>query len=146
MNASLKKAPGPANYFPAPLQTFSKEDDRERLSSVALKAYLNLAERWGLSNPESASLLGVSGSTWDRIKGGKRPTLNQDQLTRISAAVGIYKGLRLLFADDMSERWPSLENTGPLFRKQTPIAVMIHGGIPKMLEVRQYIDAVRGGI
>jgi hypothetical protein len=146
MNASQKKALGPANYFPAPLQTFSKENERERLSSVALKAYLNLTERWGLSNTDSAALLGVSGSTWDRIKGGKRPTLNQDQLTRISAAVGTYKGLHLLFADEMSDRWPSLENTGPLFRQQTPIVAMINGGIPKMLEVRQYIDAVRGGI
>lgn len=146
MNASQKKAPGPADYFPAPLQTFAKEDERERLSAVALKAYVNLTSKWSLANADSAALLGVSGSTWDRIKGGKRPTLNQDQLTRVSAVVGIYKGLHLLFADEMSDRWPGLENSGPLFRQQTPIAAMIHGGIPKMLDVRQYIDAVRGGI
>lgn len=145
-NASVKTPTGHASYFPAPLQTFSKEEDRERLSAVALKAYLNVTARWRLSNPDSAALLGVSGSTWDRIKGGKRPVLNPDQLTRVSAAVGIYKGLHLLFADEMSDRWPALENSGPLFRQQTPIASMIKGGIPKMLEVRQYIDAVRGGI
>jgi hypothetical protein len=46
----------------------------------------------------------------------------------------------------MSDRWPALENSGPLFRQQSPIAAMIKGGIPKMLEVRQYVDAVRGGI
>jgi hypothetical protein len=146
MGPSLTKTSGRADPSQAPLQTFSGEDDRERLSAVALKAYVALTARWGLSNPDSAALLGVSGSTWDRIKSGRRPVLNQDQLTRVSAAVGIYKGLHLLFADDMGDRWPALENSGPLFRQQSPIAAMIKGGIPTMLEVRQYIDAVRGGI
>jgi hypothetical protein len=28
----------------------------------------------------------------------------------------------------------------------TPIQAMIAGGIPRMLETRQYIDALRGGL
>lgn len=131
---------------PVEPQTFSKEEDRIRLSGVALRAYVNLAQAWGLSNAEAAMLLGVSGSTWDRIKRGQFPTLNQDQLTRISALVGIYKGLHLLFADGMADRWPRLRNTGPLFENRTPIESMIRGGIPHMLDVRRYIDAVRGGL
>lgn len=130
------------------LQTFASEADRKRLTPAALKAYRSLAQRWGLSNSEAASLLGVSGSTWDRIKrdGRTAVALSQDQLTRISAVTGIFKGLHLLFAGDMADRWPRLPNEGPLFGRRSPIEEMVEGGIPRMIEVRRYIDAVRGGL
>jgi len=129
------------------LQTFAREADRRRLSAVALKAYVALSRHWRLSNGEASDLLGVSASTWDRIKrGGRATVLSQDQLTRVSALVGVFKGLHLLFADDMAGRWPRLPNSGPLFERRTPIEAMIEGGIPHMLDVRRYIDAVRGGL
>ncbi|MDH6234857.1 uncharacterized protein (DUF2384 family) [Mesorhizobium soli] len=128
-------------------QDFSAEADRQRLSKVALKAYKRLVESWGLTGQQAAALLDVSTSTWERLKQeGKDKHLSQDQLTRISAMVGIYKGLHLLFADDMADRWPKLENRGPLFGRMSPIASMLKGGIPQMLEVRRYVDAVRGGL
>ncbi len=131
---------------PAP-QTFAHEDDRKRLSAVAIKAFRRVVDAWGLTNAESAALLGVSASTWDRIKrGGREEALSQDQLTRASAIIGLYKGLELLFADDKSVRWPALKNRAPLFGGSTPVEAMINGGIPMMLEVRRYIDAVRGGL
>jgi hypothetical protein len=129
------------------LQTFSDQADRDRLSAVALKAYRRLIVAWDLSGQQAAALLGVSLSTWDRLKPeGQDKSLSQDQMTRISALVGIYKGLHLLFADGMADRWPRLENKGPLFARRSPIAAMIEGGIPQMLEVRRYVDAVRGGL
>jgi len=82
--------------------------NRERLSPIAVKAFRNIVEHWKLTNAEAAMLLGVSESTWDRIKRGAwDQPLSQDQLTRASAAIGIHKGLRLLFADDheFSCRW-----------------------------------------
>jgi uncharacterized protein (DUF2384 family) len=128
-------------------QTFADEKDRVRLSGTAIKAFKRVSETWKLTNAESAALLGVSQSTWDRIKrGGRDENLSQDQLTRVSAVIGIFKGLRLLFADDMADRWPRLANRGPIFGGESPIAAMISGGIPRMLEVRRYVDAVRGGI
>jgi hypothetical protein len=135
-----------AHPAPAP-QTFSKDADRRRLSGVAVKAFKRIVEAWGLTNADAAALLGVSGSTWDRIKRGDREELlSQDQLTRASVIVGLYKGLELLFADDKSVRWPSSKNRAPLFGGATPVEAMIDGGIPIMLEVRRYIDAVRGGL
>lgn len=136
-----------APLTPMEIQTFSGEADRKRLTAVALKAFSRLADAWTLTNPEAAALLGVSISTWERIKRGVRESdLNQDQLTRISALVGIFKALHLLFADSMADRWPRLSNKGPLFSRATPIEAMIEGGIPHMIEVRRYIDAVRGGL
>ncbi len=129
------------------LQTFSDADSRNRLSGTASKAFARLAKHWGLSNGEAAALLGVSQSTWERTKrGGRTDPFSQDQLTRVSALVGTFKGLHLLFADAMADRWPHLANRGPLFENKRPIDAMIEGGIPRMLEVRRYIDAVRGGI
>lgn len=126
---------------------FAAESDRERLSKTALKAFRRIVKAWGLTTAQSAALLGVSVSTWERMKpetGGK--VLSQDQMTRISALTGIYKGLHLLFANDMADRWPLLDNSGPLFDRRSPVAAMIDGGIPLMLDVRRYVDAVRGGL
>jgi Protein of unknown function (DUF2384) len=135
-----------AEFSPIGPQTFADESDRERLSAVALKAFLALTKAWDLSNAEASALLGVSPSTLDRMKRGYRPTLSQDQLTRVSALVGVYKGLHLLFADETADEWARRSNRGPLFGRETPIQAMIEGGIPRMLEVRRYVDAVRGGL
>lgn len=129
------------------LQTFAADDDRRRLTGAAVKAVLRLVDAWDGSNAEGAALLGVSESTWDRMKAGTwEGTLSQDQLTRASALIGLFKGLHLLFANDMADRWPKLENRAPVFDRRSPIQAMIEGGIPRMLETRQYIDALRGGL
>lgn len=131
---------------PQGLQNFADEEDRKRLTPAAVKALLRLVEAWDGSNAQGAALLGVSDSTWDRMKAGKWDgVLSQDQLTRASALIGIFKGLHLLFADSMADRWPRLANRGPIFDRRSPIEAMIEGGIPRMLEIRQYIDALRGG-
>jgi uncharacterized protein (DUF2384 family) len=135
-----------AQRTPIEPQTFANESDRARLSEVALKAFLALIKAWDLSNAEAAALLGVSASTLDRMKRGARQTLSQDQLTRVSAVVGVYKGLHLLFADETADDWARRPNSGPLFERETPIEAMIEGGIPRMLEVRRYVDAARGGL
>jgi hypothetical protein len=128
-------------------QNFADAEARKRLTGAGLKAFTKLAAQWDLTNPEAASLLGVSPSTWDRIKRGDwSEVLNQDQLTRVSALIGTFKGLHLLFADQMADRWPQLPNKGPLFGSRRPVDAMIEGGIPRMLEIRRYIDAVRGGL
>jgi len=133
--------------FPAFPQTFADERDRGRLSPVAIKAMKRIADHWHLKGEESGTLLGVSASTWDRIASGKwDQSLSQDQLTRVSAIVGVFKGLHLLFADDMADRWTRLRNKGALFENRTPIDAMIEGGIPAMLDVRRHVDALRGGL
>jgi hypothetical protein len=129
------------------LQNFADDSDRKRLTGTAVKAVLRLVDAWGRSNADGAALLGVSESSWDRMKAGKWDgTLSQDQLTRASALIGVFKGLHLLFADSMADRWPQLANRAPLFDRKSPVEAMIAGGIPLMLETRQYIDALRGGL
>jgi hypothetical protein len=136
------QSPAPA----APL-TFARDADRARLTPAALIALRALARDWGLTGPEAAALLGTSESTWDRIKAGSwRGVLSQDQMMRVSALIGTFKALHLLFADDMADRWVRLRNAGPLFRNLTPLEAMAERGIPGMMEIREHLDALRGGL
>ena len=142
-----KTAPPSSPGVPTFPQTFAAESDRERLTPTAIRAMKRVAEHWNLKGQEASSLLGVSPSTWDRMNAGKwDSSLSQDQLTRVSAIVGVFKGLHLLFADSMADRWVRLRNRGPLFENHSPIEVMIEGGIPMMLDVRRHVDALRGGL
>ena len=121
---------------------------RERLTPAAVAAVVRLAEIWKLSSPEVCFLLGdVSERTWFRMKKGAwSGVLSQDTLTRVSALVGSFKGLRLLFSEPLSDEWIRLPNKGPVYGGRRPLDAMIEGGIPKMLEVRRHIDALRGGL
>jgi hypothetical protein len=128
-------------------QTFADEHDRQRLTPAALEAVRSLAQAWHVTGDEMARLLGVSPTTWDRIRAKTwEQVLSQDQLLRASALIGTYKALHLLFADDMADRWPRLRNSGLLFGNLSPVEAMIEGGIPRMIEVRRYVDALRGSL
>ena len=82
---------------------------RERLSGPGLRTFFNIASEWGLSvNQQRVLLGGVPPSTYHKWKGGTVGTLSYDQLERISLTLGIYKALKLLFADDASGVAPAL--------------------------------------
>jgi hypothetical protein len=147
---SFARTPGPA-HDPGPLPAPANLADtatRERLTPAAVEGLVRLAEIWRLTSAEACALLGdVSERTWFRMKKGEwSGTLSQDALTRLSALVGIFKGLRLLFSESLSDEWVRLQNKGALYGGRRPLDAMIEGGIPKMLEVRRHIDALRGGL
>ena len=120
---------------------------RKRLTPAALKAFVRLVDIWQLTAPEARAIAGISAQrTWLRIKNGDwLGTLNQDQLTRLSAIFGIYKGLHILYSDTLADEWIQRANSGKLFRGQRPIDMMIRGGIPAMIDTRRHIDAKCSG-
>jgi uncharacterized protein (DUF2384 family) len=124
------------------------EGARQRLTPAAVSGVVKLAEIWRLTNLEVCALLGdVSERTWFRMKKGTwSGSLSQDTLTRVSALIGIFKGLHLLFSEPLADEWLKLHNKGPVFEGRRPIDVMVEGGIPKLLLVRRHIDALRGGL
>lgn len=117
------------------------------IDAVALKAYRRIADRWRLGNEEAAALADTKDRTWTRIKRDRwNGTLSQDQRLRLSAVVGLYKGLHLYFSDPLADRWVALPNTGPLFAGKTPLHYMIQGGLPAILRARHHVDALREGL
>jgi hypothetical protein len=121
---------------------------RARLTPATVDAMVRLAAIWHLSSAEICALMGdISERTWFRMKKGEwAGALSQDGLTRASALIGIFKGLRLLFSEPLSDEWVRLPNKGPLYGGRRPLDAMIDGGIPVMLEVRRHVDALRGGL
>ena len=121
--------------------------DPDLMNQVGVKAAVNLMSAWEMENAPAAALVGVGDRTWSRMKGGAwSGELNQDQQMRVSGLVGLYQGLHVYFGSELADRWVHLENRGPLFDGRTPETVMLEGGLPAILRVRDYIDAIRGGL
>jgi hypothetical protein len=117
------------------------------VKAVALKAFAAISDQWALTQREAAALADMSESTWKRArKPGFPGDLTQDQMLRLSALVGLYKALELYFSPPLSRDWVRLENRGPEFDGARPVDTMIRGGLPKILRVRGYVDALRGGM
>jgi len=131
-----------------PIPDLSIEATRAELTPAAIEAFLGLSRIWRLTSRQAIALLGEgSERTWFRIKAKEWVgVLSQDSLTRVSALVGLYKGLHLLFSEPLANEWVRRANTEEIFRGGTPLDHMIAGGIPAMLETRNYVDALRGGL
>ena len=125
-----------------------EELDPQAVKRVAVKATTRLLGSWGVDNEAAARLVGArSPRTWQRMKGKAwRGELSQDELTRMSALVGLYQGLHVYFGTELADDWIKLENDGPLFNGSTPLEFMLDGGIPAIIRVRDYVDAIRGGL
>lgn len=122
----------------------------DEIAAEKQKVYLNAVSRafafWELTNQESADLFDVPIATWNRMKAGKfRGRLDRDKITRASLVVGLFKGLGTIFNGPLQNGWPKHANSNPLFKGQTPLVFMIAGGIPAMMETRNYVDAVAQG-
>lgn len=138
---------GIAGAWPLPGRESVVNRSEVDIQAVALKAFGKIAEAWSLTVREAAALADMSESTWKRArKPGFSGDLTCDQMLRLSALAGLYKALELYFNPPVSGRWVTLANGGPEFDGRRPIDAMIGGGLPKILRVRAYVDALRGGV
>jgi uncharacterized protein (DUF2384 family) len=124
----------------------SATENRTRLSPAAIKGLLRIAKHWKLRDDDSRALLGgISSGSFYALKNLARKTLNEDQLTRISLLIGIYKALNILYSQKLADAWITLPNTNPMFGGDWPLNYVKKGGIPAFLRVRQLLDSRRGG-
>jgi len=114
---------------------------------AGLKAFARIADFWELKNGTASDILDVEPRTWTRMKSGNwSGKLTQDQTLRLSAVIGLYKGLHLYFNDALADRWFCLPNSGPPFMGRPPLDYVRKGGLPALLATRGYVDALRGGL
>src|SRR5688572_4677092 len=114
----------------------SQLETRERLSQSAVDGFFAIMDRWSVPVERAGDLLGgMPRSSVYKLKtaGG---TLGQDQLTRISYIVGIYKALHILLPEALADQWIRRSNDDALFGGQTPLDYMVRGGIPGLHQVR----------
>lgn len=145
--ATTLAAPSVPGYFFDRAPDLSDARERRRLSENAIRVFVNIVHKWDLTEVQARGLLGgVASSTfhaWKTRPRGKH--LDQDTLTRISLVIGIYKALHIYFGQPWADRWITLENRGPLFAGEAPLAYMLRQGQPGMVEVRRLLDTWRGG-
>jgi Protein of unknown function (DUF2384) len=124
----------------------SKKENRTRLSPAAIKGLLRIATHWKLRDDDTRVLLGgISTGSFYALKNRAAKTLAEDQLTRVSLLIGIYKALNILHGRKLADAWITLPNTNPMFGGEPPLNYVKRGGIPAFLRVRQLLDARRGG-
>jgi hypothetical protein len=145
MNAALEAPITGYSFDRAPDLTDSAV--REQLSGSAIKGFLKIAGKWGLTEAQARGLLGgIASSTFHAWKSNPAAQrLTQDTLVRISLVIGIYKALHIYFGEEWADRWVTLGNRGVLFAGGAPMDYMIRQGQPGMLQVRRMLDAWRGG-
>jgi hypothetical protein len=125
---------------------------RHQLSGPGLRTFLNIADKWRLSEQERLRVLGFPARAtfhaWTaKVREGTDITLSADELIRISAVLGVYKALKIIFPrDEDAARWLRSSNTGPVFGGQAPLALITSGTQDALMLVRRYLDAWRGGI
>lgn len=120
--------------------------EQDEINAVALKAYARIVQAWKLSHQDAAAVAGMSESFWQQAKASDfSGDLTHDQLMRLSAIVGIYAALERYFSDPLAKTWFIRTNTGPLFHGARPVDVAIAGGLPHILTIRNYVDALNCG-
>ena len=119
---------------------------RARLSPPAIVAFLALADEWDLRNEEAMALMGgISHGRYYELKKNRKGLLSQDELTRISLLIGIFKALNILFSPKLANQWASRPNSNAMFNNVAPLQVLVRGGVPAMIGVRRLLDSRRGG-
>lgn len=126
--------------------------NRRRLSGPALRTFLVITDRWGLTEEQRRLVLGYpSRSTfhnWARLARMRQPiTLDVDTLTRLSAVLGIHQALGVLFDSEAEGvAWLKGPHNAPLFGGQPPLALVASGAQDSLMAVRRFLDAARGGL
>jgi hypothetical protein len=115
--------------------------------AVGMRAFFNIAEKWGLSPDESIALLGhPSRSTFYNWKNGDVGSIAHsfDLASRISYVLGIFKALEILYQrPELADEW--IKRPNKAFGGQSAMDRMQAGHIVDLAAVRDYLDSVRGG-
>lgn len=114
-------------------------------NAIALKAFFNITQKWGLTSEQEKILIGNSTSTFYRWKNDKDGSLTKDTLERISYILGIYKALRILFpTEEAAHSWIKKPNKAPLFNGKSALDKLLAGRVIDLADVRRYLDAECG--
>jgi hypothetical protein len=127
------------------------QEDRARTSGPGLRAFGMITDHFGLTEADRIAVLGDPARStyhhWMKNARDKAPlTLPLDTLLRVSAILGIYKALIIMFEDqNQALAWLKGPHQGGVFAGVSPMAHMLEGGHEGLMSVRRYLNAWRGG-
>jgi hypothetical protein len=126
--------------------------NRRALSGPGLRAFVAIADRWGLAEADRIMILGLPAHStyYGWVKAARRHrdiTLPVDVLLRISAVLGIHQALRILFQTEPEGiDWLRGPHAALVFGGRPPIDLVTSGTQDGLLTVRRFLDAARGGL
>lgn len=125
--------------------------ERARVSGPGLRTFLNIANRWLLSEEQRVELLGAGSldrfRSWEAAaRSQKRLALPMDVLMRISIVLGIFCALRQFLATLERERaWLFRARPDPPFLGRTAMEVLTSDTYSNRLAVRRSAEAAAFG-
>lgn len=132
----------------AVLQPHPPNVSPQQMASAGLRAFVRIAEAWGLTVDEQIRLLGepARSTYFGWRKHPDSASLPRDTLERLSNLLGIWKSLQILLPDvGAADAWVRRPNTAPLFGGRSALQQMLAGNVSDLNLVRRYLDGVRGG-
>lgn len=116
--------------------------------NAAFKLGLNIIEKWGCSELQKQTILGVSKGTFAQYH--SEPTnieLTGDQLERISYLANIHSSLRLIFSNPKNVYgFMNMENNNPYFNGRSPLSLICSGNFGILYEVYKRIDSMKNAM
>lgn len=126
-------------------------NERARVSGAGLRTFLNIANRWTLSEQQRAQLLGADSvdqfRSWEAAARGHRLlVLPMDVLMRISVVLGVFSALRqFLTSLEDERRWLFRARPSLPFLGRNPMEFLTSGTHEDRLEVRRHAEAAAFG-
>ena len=133
---------------PAARYLASPPADSQRMAAAGLRAFMRIAQAWGLTVDQQLVLLGQPPRSTFFLwrKQPDKAALSRDTLERLSNLLGIYKSLQILLPEpDAADAWVRQPNTAALFGGRSALDRMLAGNVADLNLVRRYLDGVRGG-
>ncbi len=118
------------------------------VSSSLLPAIFTIFSQWHLTVTQQMTLLGLGNekTLYNWKSQPKKAKLTRDLLERASYILGIYKSLQILLPDEaLADQWLSTPNDNPLFNGTAPLDRLLADQVVDLAEVRNFLDAERGG-
>ncbi|MDZ5605279.1 antitoxin Xre-like helix-turn-helix domain-containing protein [Pseudomonas sp. RP23018S] len=114
--------------------------------AVALRAAVNIMEKWQATSKQIENVLRISRSTYVRSKDEHRSvSLDGDQLERISLVLNIHASLRTIFDNPENVYgFPSMPNGNEFFDGRPPLDIMAGGSFIQLYETFRRVDVLRG--
>jgi uncharacterized protein (DUF2384 family) len=136
---------------PTPAPPRHDRETRRRLSGPGLRAFLAIADRWGLGEEDRRQVLGApSPATYgrwaERARAGEALVLPTGVLMRLAAVLTVHRLLRQIFgAGPEALDWLRAPHDAPPLAGQPPLAILTGGSQEGLDTICRYLAALAQG-